>query len=129
MIEVILESLGKMSSNRSSFKYILASLQTNMAKSQISRVDIRIGKGGGGVDQSQTKNKLREAFFDNKLSKIIQKYENLCLKDTFGKNLQKKGTVYISGYLPVLPIQSNKQQRSKELFPSAECCHVDGKRH
>ena len=66
MIEVILESLGKMLSNRSSLKYILAPLQTNMAKSQISRVDIRIGKGG--LDQSRTKNKLGEAFFHNKLS-------------------------------------------------------------
>ena len=60
-----------MLSNMSSFKYIIASLQTNMVKSQISRVDIRIGKGG--LDQSQTKKKLGEAFFHNKLSEIIQK--------------------------------------------------------
>ena len=68
--EVILESLGKMSSNRSSFKYILASLQTNMAKSQISRVDIRVGKEG--LDQSRLKNKLGEVFFLNKQSKSIK---------------------------------------------------------
>ena len=89
--EVILESLGKILSNTSSFKNILASLQTNMAKSQISRVDIRIGKGG--LDQSQTKNKLGKHFFIINYHKLFKKHENLCLKDTFGKNLQKKGTV------------------------------------
>ena len=70
-----------MSSNRSSFKYILASLQTNMVKSQISRVDIRIGKGG--LDQSRTKNKLGEAFFQINYQKVLKIYENFCLKDTF----------------------------------------------
>ena len=81
-----------MLSNRSSFKYILASLQTNMAKSKISRVDIRIGKGG--LYQSQTKNKLGEAFFHKKnYHELFKNYENLCLKDTFEKILQKKGTV------------------------------------
>ena len=68
-------------------KYILASLQTNMAKSQISRVDIRIGKGG--LDQSQTKNKLEEAFFKIKYHKLFKNLKNF----TFGKNRQKKGTV------------------------------------
>ena len=80
-----------MLSNRSSFKYILVSLQTNMAKSQISRVDIRIRKGG--LDQSQTKNKLREAFFILNYHKLFKKYENLCRKDTFEQILFKKGTV------------------------------------
>ena len=62
----------------------LASLQTNMAKNQISRVDIRIGC----LDQSLTKNRLGNFFFHQELSETIQKYENLCLKDTFGeKNL------------------------------------------
>ena len=55
-----------------------------MAKSQVSRVDIRIGKGG--LDQSETKNnnkikglfghiinKVGEAFFHNKLSESMQK--------------------------------------------------------
>jgi hypothetical protein len=42
-----------------------------MAKSQISRVDIRIGKGG--LDRSRTQNKLGEAFFHNKLSESIKK--------------------------------------------------------
>ena len=86
--EVILDSLNKMLSNRSSFNYILACLKTNMAKSQISRVDTRIEKGK--LDQSQTKNKH---FFIINYYKLFKKYENLCLKDKFGKNLQKKGTV------------------------------------
>ena len=67
--EVILESLGKISFNRSRFKLFFASLKANMAKSQISRVDIRIGKAG--QDQSRTKNKLGKAFFHNKLSENI----------------------------------------------------------
>ena len=51
--------------------HIFAFLQTNMAKSQISWVDIRIGKSG--LDQSQTKNKLDKALFHNKLSVSIKK--------------------------------------------------------
>ena len=63
--EVTLESVGEMLSNKSSSMHVFACLQTNMVKSQISRVDIRIGKGG--LDRSQTKNKPLEEFFHNKL--------------------------------------------------------------
>ena len=51
--------------------YIFAFIQTNMAISQISRVDIIIGKSG--LDQSQTKKKLGKAFFHNKLLESIHK--------------------------------------------------------
>ena len=60
--------------------YILASLQRNMAKSQISRVDIRIGKRG--LDQSQTRNKLDKAFFHNILSESVQKIRK-CVSERY----------------------------------------------
>ena len=93
-----------MLSNRSSSKYIVASLQTNMAKSQIFRVDIRIRKRG--LNQGQTKISLGKHFFITNYQQLFKKYENLCLKDTFGKNLQKKGTVY-HGYLAIYPAVKN----------------------
>ena len=85
-----------MLSYRNSLKYILASLQTNMAKSQISRVDIRIGKGG--LDQSQTKNKLGEAFFKIKYHKLFKKFEKFYV----WKKSSKKRAQY--SYLAIYPI-------------------------
>ena len=59
-----------------------------MSKKYGKNANLRIEKGG--LDQSQTKNELWEAFYNEPLGGVL-KYENLCVKDTFEKNLKTEG--------------------------------------